>query len=318
MKILTSNGKICTRNGNVLGKDYTELCFTAGQANSTVEFLTTDSSFTHYRYTAYSRDRQIWTLFTPSTTAGTNVVTLANVGDKVYFRNNIISNWTSTEKLAALYFSMTGSIYASGNVNSMYSASNFNNITTLGYKGCLTGLFVECSALKQAPILPATTLSENCYALMFAGTSITKAPQLPATNLAAGCYSTMFGGCEYLINPPKLSSEVLANACYSYMFTGCTSLLSVPKLPAQNILNETSNAYYGAYQGMFNGCTSLEISDSSTLTARTPWKLPSQGNVTYATTQTDMFENCLGTRSSDTLTISAGASKIYYVRDIIS
>lgn len=48
-------------------------------------------------------------------------------------------------------------------------------------------------------VLPATTLTSNCYNCMFAEcTQITKAPVLPATTLVSHCYDAMFAGCTSL------------------------------------------------------------------------------------------------------------------------
>ena len=60
-------------------------------------------------------------------------------------------------------------------------------------------MFRGCTSLTTAPALPATTLTEYCYANMFYGcTSLTTAPTLPATTLANNCYATMFWGCTSL------------------------------------------------------------------------------------------------------------------------
>jgi hypothetical protein len=45
-------------------------------------------------------------------------------------------------------------------------------------------MFSGCTSLKEAPELPATTLTVGCYEGMFNGcTSLIKAPELPATNI---------------------------------------------------------------------------------------------------------------------------------------
>jgi hypothetical protein len=51
----------------------------------------------------------------------------------------------------------------------------------------------------MAPELPATTLADNCYELMFSGcTLLTTAPELPALELVSDCYNSMFAGCTNL------------------------------------------------------------------------------------------------------------------------
>lgn len=63
------------------------------------------------------------------------------------------------------------------------------------------GLFYNNKNLVDAEnlVLPATTLSANCYRSMFSGcTSLVKAPVLPATTLVSNCYGRMFFGCTIL------------------------------------------------------------------------------------------------------------------------
>ena len=119
---------------------------------------------------------------------------------------------------------------------------------------CYYGMFSGCTSLTSAPaILPATTLAENenCYYEMFSGcTSLTTAPVLPATTLDIYCYCGMFQGCTSLTEAPVLPATRLEGGCYERMFQGCTSLVEAPELPAT-----TMSSY--CYMNMFNGCTSL-------------------------------------------------------------
>ena len=116
---------------------------------------------------------------------------------------------------------------------------------------CYSNMFTFDTSLVTAPELPATTLKDSCYSSMFQGcTSLVTAPALPATNLAFGCYQSMFYGCTSLFNAPALPATTLASGCYNGMFNGCTSLVNAPALPS------TTLAVY-CYQNMFQGCTSL-------------------------------------------------------------
>ena len=148
-------------------------------------------------------------------------------------------------------FVMTGTIEASGNVNSMLS-SDFENITSLsGYDFAFRSLFRDCTSLTQAPELPATTLASDCYWYMFYGcTGLVQAPELPATTLASHCYNSMFYGCTGLTQAPSLPAITLESGCYNSMFRDCTSLTQAPSLPATVL---ASHCYYY----MFYGCTSL-------------------------------------------------------------
>ena len=90
---------------------------------------------------------------------------------------------------------------------------------------CYSSMFQGCTALTQAPALPATTLADHCYQYMFYNcTSLTQAPALPATTMAPGCYSSMFKGCTALIQVPELPATMLAKRCYLSMFDSCTRL----------------------------------------------------------------------------------------------
>jgi len=122
---------------------------------------------------------------------------------------------------------------------------------TILTEGCYAGMFQGCTSLTAAPELPATTLAENCYSNMFEGcTSLTSAPELPSTTLTGSCYASMFSGCTSLTEASTLPATTLAGGCYYYMFSGCTSLTSAPELPATTLADS-------CYNSMFSGCTSL-------------------------------------------------------------
>ena len=184
------------------------------------------------------------------------------------------------------FFSSDCMFDAKGNIMSLLFGDNFINQTTIGGIATFTNLFEDndeekfcnivnakdlilpaitlteecyqfmfrdCTLLETAPALPATTLADGCYDGMFEGcVALTKAPaSLPATTLADGCYEGMFRGCTSLISAPELSATTLAYQCCRFMFEGCTSLISAPSiLPATTLVEE-------CYQSMFYGCTSL-------------------------------------------------------------
>lgn len=117
-------------------------------------------------------------------------------GDKMYLKSD--DEIPIGEKEDGLdeiykYFVMTGSIAASGNIMSLLNFS-----TTLP-DYAFYGLFKRCTALTQAPSLPATTLATSCYFKMFSDCySLTQAPELPATTLEPHCYAFMFTNCSKL------------------------------------------------------------------------------------------------------------------------
>lgn len=62
---------------------------------------------------------------------------------------------------------------------------------------------------------------------------------LPASTLTEGCYAYMFQGCTSLKSAPKLSATTLADYCYTYMFFNCT------------LLNSIKIDYTGNYSGVY-------------------------------------------------------------------
>ena len=106
-------------------------------------------------------------------------------------------------------------------------------------------MFLGCTSLTKAPVLPATTLAEICYARMFDGcTSLVNAPELPATTLAMSCYISMFSGCTSLTKAPALPATTLYLYCYQSMFSGCSSLNEVRcKMPSSYSSYDISSKY---------------------------------------------------------------------------
>ena len=191
----------------------------------------------------YSKDKDNWTTFTPSTTA---LDISLNQGEKLYIRGD------ANLGHVRLQISGSESHNVGGNINTLINYNDPNNVvlssTAFEY------LFKDDTKLTSASnlTLPATTLAIACYASMFQGcTSLTTAPtELPATTLAQTCYQFMFLGCTSLTSTPILPATTLANDCYRYMFSDCTSLVNGPSLPATTLKNY-------CYEGMFSGCTSL-------------------------------------------------------------
>lgn len=190
-----------------------------------------------------------WTEYT-----STDEITLENVGDKVSFRGD--NHGTEGEGLGRYY--CTAPCYLYGNVMSLLYKENFATATTLPRDFIFHNLFAGSEesprAIYSHPtkdlLLPATTLTEECYSGMFEYTCLTRAPELPAETLAKRCYWCMFLGCTSLTTAPKLPSETLAEGCYSRMFEGCTSLTKAPVLPAPTMVDD-------CYYNMFKGCSSL-------------------------------------------------------------
>lgn len=184
-----------------------------------------------------------------STDGGTNWVTytseteisLASEGDKVMFRGN---NAAYSDGGNHSTFSVTsGGCYVYGNVMSLVNATAFPVVKTLTANNTLRSLFDGCDGIychySKKIVLPATTLTESCYAFMFYGCgNLTTAPALPSTTLTEGCYYFMFSDCANLTTAPDLPATTLVDNCYSDMFNRCSSLNYVKCLatviPADN------------------------------------------------------------------------------------
>ncbi len=183
-------------------------------------------------------------------------------------------------------------------------------------KNCYSSMFEGCTSLTTAPELPATTLAERCYTGMFYGcTSLTTAPELPATSLALSCYSGMFSGCGSLTTAPALPATSLATYCYNNMFSGCGSLTTAPELPATSLATFCYSAMFngcgnltelpalpattlerGCYGRMFYGCSSIKLSETQTAEYSIPYRVPSGGDGTTASSALDnMFAGTGGT-----------------------
>ena len=174
----------------------------------------------------YSTDGgENWSGYTSNT-----AVTLTNIGDKVSFRGTnaaYANNGNSRSRI-----SCDKDCYVYGNIMSLINKDNFTTNTTFTETYALASLFIDNTFIKNHSskklVLPATTLTNCCYASMFYGcTGLTSAPELPATTLVISCYVQMFRGCTGLTSAPELSATTLANKCYDRMFYGCTNLNKV-------------------------------------------------------------------------------------------
>ena len=267
------------------------LCFMANTAGSTVQLNKHNEPYEVIL--EYSTDECIsWTSvdFTQVTTTGT--ITLANVGDKVYFRHKGNEVAEGLGYNSNYYkFVMSGSIAASGNIMSL--VDKMCELKAIPCRNCFAMMFKDCASLTSAPELPATTLTTMCYGNMFQGcTNLISAPELPATELTYGCYTCMFAGCTSLTTAPELPATTLATGCYGQMFAGCTSLVTAPELPATTLTTD-------CYSSMFSGCTSL---------AEAP-KLPATTLATWC--YSNMFAGCTNLTEAPELPATTLATGCY-------
>ena len=195
---------------------------------------------------SYSFDKNTWTTWDYSN------LTIPN-GSTLYLKGNN-SNGFNKQAYNAKYFNITETVEVNGNIMSLLYEDDFEDELTIPSKLCFYALFRDCTSIVSTEnlLLPATTLTLNCYERMFVGcTSLTTSPSiLPATTLTQYCYQYMFSGCTSLTTAPELPATTLANYCYVSMFNGCTSLVTAPELPATTLTNY-------CYSSMFSGCTNL-------------------------------------------------------------
>lgn len=203
----------------------------------------------------YSLDGYDWKNYT-------SAVTLANAGDKIYFRGKG-TNYQQTGNSGILTVDKASYVY--GDLMFLMCDAKFKPRTSLVSDFAFQGIFKNCTWLRlkddKKLKLSATTLSKGCYADMFSGcTGITslKGLELPAetTALSSRCFDSMFYGCSGITAIPQgfLPWKQLAFACYRKMFESCTKLADVPAklLPATTLEK-------ACYTRMFFNCTSLEV-----------------------------------------------------------
>ncbi len=192
-----------------------------------------------------------WNSYTSQT-----AVSLAEIGDKVQFRGTNARYASSNNSERFSHFTCTKYCKLYGNIMSLIDANSFAQLTALTGSDAFRRLFDNSSGdikVLSDPdkplLLPATTLTDSCYELMFTGTAISTAPALPATSLAKYCYTDMFNGCASLTAAPELPATTLAYGCYASMFAQCSSLSQVPEsLPATTLAAS-------CYSRMFCECT---------------------------------------------------------------
>lgn len=137
------------------------------------------------------------------------------VGDIIQFRgDNIgygVENWSDRKS----HFVATAKFNVFGNIMSMITSTGYKTATTLTAAVAFEGLFSGIGVIGASNlVLPATTLSKECYSNMFGGcTSLTTAPVLPATSLSNGAYLSMFYNCQNLNYIKCLATDLSANSC---------------------------------------------------------------------------------------------------------
>ena len=205
--------------------------------------------------------------------SGSNIYSIeVSHNDEVHFYGNGTNGSTN--------IIVNSNVMLTGNIMSLVDEENFATITTMegaSFAGLFAGNnFFETIIDVSGLLLPATTLSKNCYSGMFAGCSkLSGGPaELPALTLAPGCYSNMFKGCDQIMwaETLVLPATELVDSCYFNMFDGCSNLEALICLATT--INGTDCTKEWLY-GVHNSGTFTKAKDASFWTPNSsdgiPW-----------------------------------------------
>lgn len=201
----------------------------------------------------YSLDLSTWNPYTWESDVAL-VITLANIGDKVYFRAGEEGNSSFSQSLSAYYyFESTGKFNASGDVTTIINQDGVLDLSATSYNYCFAKLFSN-SKIVETPVIKAVKLGNYTCNMMFSNCAeLKKVPSsLPATTIGEYCYSQMFNGCKSLEDATMdILCTVIPNNGLSSMFLSCSSLVKGPKIWA------SESDKYGM-QSMFSNCSVLK------------------------------------------------------------
>lgn len=258
-KVMCNGVQIRPSSTPPVSDDY--LCFTSLEADNHID-LGRHGSPTAVQL-EISTDKSTWSDYTIWTD-----ITLANIWDKLYWRNKSetmtgFSSWDGTYQ-----FTTSWKFAVSWDINYLLCKNNIDVLHDYVPEKWFLNLFAW-TKITSAPKMPALCLTRLCYEQTFINCEdLTTPPALPATDLADWCYSYMFAGCTSLSTSPRLPATQLWNREYNWMFYGCTSLSTLPELPATYI-------WYISYAEMFVWCTNIKLSETQTWEYQTPYRIPS-------------------------------------------
>lgn len=230
------------------------LCFEALESGTFTLTIGSYLSTTNYSYVEYSTDDGATWVKTNNVNSTTITVTTPSIstGGKVLWRGVGLrmSQSNSGADARCCVFSATCNYNVSGLLMSLFYGKNVTENSTLSSTYSCPRLFngdthiIDASGL----IMPSNT-KQYCYDFMFQNcTNLKKAPQLPATSLEIYCYRSLFSGCTKLTDAPELQALVLSGNCYYQMFNNNYALMYL-KMLATDI-----SAYNCLYQWV-NGVT---------------------------------------------------------------
>ena len=222
----TTISKVCVGSVQVFPVntpiDYTEPFYVQNDNNYDIDLLwdtnngTGGSPFSSMPSVFYSTNRNTplaqWTEVVwdyNSETGGVGATVTVPANSKMYMYLYLSADYKGLESLTADGTTITAltcpdqeNYSIGGNAMSLLYGQDFTGSETAFPTGTthnLSMVFTDPYLVDAGNLLlPATTLTDNCYDGMFTGSYIVTAPELPATTLAQGCYSQMFTGCPYL------------------------------------------------------------------------------------------------------------------------
>lgn len=116
-----------------------------------------------------------------------------------------------------------------------YSKFRFGNSTKVSCNG-------DIRTLVRYKNYAITNTSEAQFRNLFYGcTALTQAPELPATTLAEYCYYRMFEGCKNLNQITMLATDISAYCCLSGWLNGVSSTGTFIKAKNMNSLSTGSS-----------------------------------------------------------------------------
>ncbi|MBQ0045274.1 MAG: hypothetical protein KBS35_00075, partial [Mycoplasma sp.] len=145
-------------------------------------------------------------------------------GDTIFFKGDNAEGFNKAGSDDNIYFeiSQNGAVNIVGNVMGLLDNAT-GTATTIPCANCFEGLFKA---------------NEDNYGIKYVSNSF-----LPATTLTDSCYAHMFDGQKRLMTAPWLPAKQLADDCYNYMFYNC-SLLDFIKIDyAGKFLDATEYPY---------------------------------------------------------------------------
>ena len=221
--------------------------------DGTILWKGTDTNSTYSTLTiSYSKDNgATWTDIT-ATSVGTEINVV--IGDKVLIKGNN-THYAYDNKNYSGFTGGTATYNIKGNVMSLIYGDNFRGQTTFTEDCALSQVFNGSNIVSaKYLILPATTLTSDCYRATFAHNALmTTSPKiLPAMNLSVDCYYYMFQDCPLMTTHPELPAVTLVSNCYKGIFSECPSLSTITCLAQNNIslgvscfiINTATSNYY--------------------------------------------------------------------------